>query len=229
MVKKKWWILPAILLLILVIAFFVFVADYYHATDTAIKALESDNVLIKQTEYGWFFDGPSSDRALIFYPGAKVEETAYAPLLHRLSDSDIDVCLVKMPFHMALFGKNTASRIMKQYEYKQWYIGGHSLGGAVAANYAAAHDLDGVILLAAFPTKDVDEPMLLIYGSEDGVLNQERVAAADRFGTVKEIVIDGGNHAGFGEYGEQAGDNPADISTEEQIQITVDAISKWLS
>ena len=229
MIKKKWWILPVILLLILVIAFFIFVTDYYHATDTALKALESDDVLIEQTEYGWFFDGPSSDKALIFYPGAKVEETAYAPLLHSLADSDIDVCLVKMPFHMALFGMNAASRIMNQYEYEQWYIGGHSLGGAIAANYAAAHDLDGVILLAAFPTKDVDEPMLLIYGSEDGVLNRERVAAADQFGAVKEVVIEGGNHAGFGEYGEQAGDNPADISPEEQVQITIDAISEWLS
>ena len=71
---------------------------------------------------------------------------------------------------------NTSDGVMAQYEYDRWYIGGHSLGGAVAANYAAVYDLDGVILLASYPIRDVDEPMLIICGSEDGVLNQKRLA-----------------------------------------------------
>ena len=220
---------PAGLILFIILGFFVFVLDYYSATDKALKALESDSVLIDQTEYGWFFDGPAADKCLIFYPGAKVDETAYAPLLHKIAANGIDICLVKMPFHMAVFGMNIADSIMARYEYDHWYIGGHSLGGAVAANYAAAHNLDGVILLASYPTKDVDEPMLIICGSEDGVVNQRRLAAASQFGTTEEVIIRGGNHAGFGDYGEQSGDKAAVITAAEQQQATVDAVLAWIS
>ncbi len=222
-------IVPAGVLLLLLLAAFLYCSDYYPAADTALKALESDGVLVEQTEYGWFFDGPAADRALIFYPGGKVEETAYAPLLHKLAANGVDVCLARMPFHLAVFGMNTADGIMARYGYGSWYIGGHSLGGAIAANYAAVHDLDGVILLAAYPTRDVEEPMLMIYGTEDGVVNRERLAAARQFGTVEEVVIRGGNHAGFGDYGRQSGDGEAGIPAEEQQQAAADAVLAWIS
>ena len=227
--KKKLWMIPAGLVILLALGFFLYVSDYYRAGDKALKALEPDSVSVERAEYGWFFDGPAEDRCLIFYPGAKVDETAYAPLLHELAANGVDACLVRMPFHLAFFGMNTADGIMAQYEYDCWYIGGHSLGGAIAANYAAAHDLDGVILLAAYPTKDVDEPMLIICGSEDGVVNQERLAAADRFGSVEEVIIPGGNHAGFGDYGPQSGDRAAAISAQEHQQAAADAVLTWIS
>lgn len=229
MTRKKCLLAAALVLLLLAGAFWGYVGDYYPADETALLALASDAVTVEKTGYGWFFDGPSEESALIFYPGAKVEETAYAPLLHRLAEDGMDVCLVKMPFHLAIFHPNAADRVMEQYEYAHWYIGGHSLGGAMAANYAAAHSLDGVILLASYPTKAVDEPMLILYGANDGVLNQKRVEAADSFGTVKEIVIEGGNHAYFGDYGPQRGDGAAAITPEEQQQTAADAIEAWIS
>ncbi len=229
MKKRKLWLVPASLTLLIILAFFIYVSDYYPASDKALKALESDSVSVEQTEYGWLFDGPAVDRCLIFYPGAKVDEVAYAPLLHGLAANGMDVCLVRMPFHMAFFGMNTADSIMPQYEYDCWYIGGHSLGGVVAVNYAAVHDLDGIVLLASYPTRDVDEPMLIICGSEDGIVNRERLAAASRFGTVEEVDIQGGNHAGYGDYGRQHGDKAAAITAEEQQQATVDAILTWIS
>ena len=118
---------------------------------------------------------------------------------------------------------------MRQYDYENWYIGGHSLGGAMAASYAADHDLKGVILLAAYPTKNTDEPMLLIYGSEDGVVNVDRIAEAEKYGTVENQMIEGGNHAGFGDYGNQKGDGTAAISAEEQQEITARMIASWLA
>ena len=227
--KNRWLIISASLLLLLLLAFFLYTGSYYRATDTAIKALESDSVQIEETAYGWFFDGPSDERALVFYPGAKVEETAYAPLLHLLAGRGVDVFLIKMPFHLAFFGMNTADDIIEQHNYRSWYIGGHSLGGVIAANYASAHNLAGVILLASYPIRDVEEPILILYGSEDGILTRSRVTAASQFGTVEEFVLEGGNHAGFGEYGEQKGDRPALIPSEEQQKTAVDRILVWLS
>ena len=104
-------------------------------------------------------------------------------------------------------------------EVTDWYIGGHSLGGAMAASYAAKHtdELDGLVLLAAYSTADLTDSGLRVYaayGSEDGVLNREKYEA-DRINlpqNTTETVIDGGCHAGFGSYGAQKGDGAPVIS-----------------
>ena len=226
--KKHWWILPAALLLLIAAVLLVFALSYYHAGDQALPALRSDSVTVEETAFGWRFDGPSTERALIFYPGARVAAASYAPLLHRLAGEGVDVFLVEMPLHFALFGEDRADAIMAQYDYARWYIGGHSLGGVSAVRYAASRELAGIVLLAAYPTETVDEPMLLIYGSEDGVLNMERVEEAPRYGRVETVRILGGNHAQFGDYGEQAGDGASTVSAREQQEETVAAIVAWL-
>ena len=231
MKKKIKWLIPVSAAIILVAAFLVYAGDYYHADPTALKALESDEaVCVTRTDYGWFFDGPSESEALVFYPGGKVQETAYAPLMRELAERGVDICLVKMPFNLAIFGSGKASDVMKQYEYTNWYIGGHSLGGAMAANYAAAHGdgLYGVILLAAYPTKALDDHLFVIsiYGSEDGVLDRARTTAGKQYvsGRYLEYVIAGGNHAQFGNYGKQSGDGEAAISPKEQQRLTAEFI-----
>ena len=229
---KKWkWLIPALGIVILAAAFLVYAGIYYRAGTVAQAMLESDEtVAVVQTDYGWLFDGPSETDALIFYPGAKVEETAYAPLLHAIAEGGVDVCLVRMPFRLAFFGLNRADGVMAAHGYSRWYIGGHSLGGAMAASYAAGHasQLAGVVLLAAYATKPLDDRLLAvtIYGSEDGVLNMKRMEEGERClpKDHREHVIQGGNHAQFGDYGEQRGDGTAAISAGEQQCRTVELI-----
>ena len=223
--------IPAVVLVLSCMAFLIYAGQYYHSDGTARSALRSDEtVAVEETEYGWLFDGPSEEDALIFYPGGKVEETAYAPLLHRLAGQGMDVCLVKMPFRLAVFGVNKADQVMKQHDYARWHIGGHSLGGAMAASYAAAHsaEISGVYMLAAYPSKPLDENTraLIIYGSEDGVLNMERLQQAERYlpGNSAVYVIEGGNHAQFGNYGIQEGDGDDAVSAEEQQRRTAELI-----
>ena len=231
--KKKHlrWIIPAGVLVLLASAFFVFVSIYYHADDEAREAIVSDAaVMVSETDYGWLFDGPGEEDALIFYPGAKVEASAYAPLLHKLAEEGMDVCLVKMPFNLAFFDMNRADAVMKAHSYARWYAGGHSLGGAIAASYAAEHgeELTGLILFAAYSTKQLDENLLeiSIYGSEDRVLRLDKVEEGRAFAPKDylEYVIEGGNHAQFGSYGPQKGDGEALISAGEQIRLTVEYI-----
>ena len=179
---------------------------------------------VSETDYGWYFDGPASDRALVFYPGGKVEETAYAPFLRLLAEEGLDVCLVRMPARLAFLGMDRAADVMVGYDYAHWYVGGHSLGGAAAAIFASRHgdDLDGVILCAAYPTKPLDGSLreILLYGSADGVLDLARVEAGRRYAPADtdEYVIEGGNHAQFGSYGAQTGDGEASLSAAEQQQ-----------
>lgn len=218
----------AIPLLIIVVFFGIYVSDYYRAEPYAVQALQSDkDVLVTQEDYGWFFDGPSEESALIFYPGGKVEETAYAPLLHRLASVGLDVCLVKMPFRLAVFDRGAAAKVMRQHRYARWYIGGHSLGGAMAAIYASGQEgvFSGIVLLAAYPTKPLPADMeeILLVGSEDRVVKWERIAEGRKYApeNYTEHIIEGGNHAQFGSYGLQKGDGAAKISADDQLEESV--------
>ena len=227
---SKWWMLPAAVAL-LAAAFLIYAGTYRHADRGALAALDSgDGVEVTATDYGWHFDGPSDEAALVFYPGAKVEAEAYAPLLRLLAGRGMDACLVKVPFRLAFFGPDRASEAMARHDYPRWYVGGHSLGGVVAANYATAHPdrVAGVILCASYPTKPLPEGMteVLVYGSEDRVLNLDRVTDGRRFAPARylEREIAGGNHAWFGSYGLQPGDGAATISPEAQREAAVRAI-----
>ena len=216
----------------------------YQAGDAAQAALKgSGDVVVTETEDVYIFDGEGGDAALIFYPGARVDAAAYSPLMKRIAEEGTDCYLCRMPGNFAFFGKDMADHIREQYgvqneddnsnSYKMWYIGGHSLGGVVAEMLAEEGSWDGLILLAAYPTGAVDEPLLTIYGSEDGVLNMEKYADAKTNGfwpdDTTEIVIEGGNHAGFGDYGDQKGDREAAITQKEQQEITTEAISKFIA
>lgn len=211
----------------------------YQAGEVAHAALKgSGDVTVTETEEAYIFDGKGLDSALVFYPGARVEAAAYAPLMERIAEAGTDCYLCKVPGNFAMFGKDMAGDIRKQYSergksgsYTRWFIGGHSLGGVVAAMLAGDETWDGLILLAAYPTGSVDEPVLTMYGSEDHVLNFESYAKVEAEGLwpdgTTEIVIEGGNHAGFGDYGEQKGDGAAAITADEQQKITAEAISKF--
>ena len=231
MKKRLKWIIPLGTVLVLAVLFFVYVGVFYHADETAKAALESDGIVtVTLTDYGWFFDGPSEEDTFIFYPGAKVEAAAYAPMLKRLASEGMDVYLVEMPFNLAVLGMNKAESIMAGASYENWYIGGHSIGGAVAANYAAAHpeELAGVILFAAYPTRKLEDSLLLlsIYGTEDGVLKMEKVEEGRAFAPEDylEFPLEGGNHAQFGNYGKQSGDREARIPREEQQRRAVEFV-----
>ena len=214
------------------VVFGVYVSIYYRADESVKKYLEAEpgSVRVEQTGYGWFLDGPSEENAMIFYPGAKVDEVAYIPIMYQFAEEGMDVCLVKMPFHLAVFGINKADEVMPQYDYENWYIGGHSLGGAMGASYAAGHsdELRGVVLLAAYATKKLDDSLkeIVVYGSEDGVLRMKKLEEGRSFAPKKYIehVIEGGNHAQFGNYGEQKGDGTGLISAKEQQAETVRAV-----
>lgn len=218
--------------LLLAGAFLWYVNDYYHSDSAVMECFQNTgSVTITEIEDGLYLDGPGTTDAMIFYPGAKVEYTAYLPLLYELAEQGLDCFLVKMPCNLAIFGQNKAAGIIDSYDYGHWYLGGHSLGGAMAASYASAHleELDGLALLASYPTKSLEADhfsVVSLYGSEDGVLNREKLAAGKSLmpSDYTEICIEGGNHAWFGNYGIQKGDGEASISRKEQQEQAADAI-----
>ncbi len=239
MKQKKQFFLRIVLfcLLVVCVLFGVYVSSYYHADTAAEDALLSDDsVTVTEVSNNWIFAPEHPTAGLIFYPGGKVENTAYAPLLHNLAEDGILCVLVKMPCNLAVLDRNAADGIAEEFsDVDTWYIGGHSLGGAMAASYAAEHTdaLDGLVLLAAYSTADLSGTGLRVcslYGSEDGVLNREKYEAnrSNLPPDTTETVISGGCHAGFGSYGPQKGDRTPTISAEEQQQQTADALAAWM-
>ncbi|MDO4939030.1 MAG: alpha/beta fold hydrolase [Lachnospiraceae bacterium] len=210
----------------------IYLSIYQHAGDEAEAAMSgSDTVSVSRVDGGYLFDGPSDSRAIIFYQGAKVECRAYAPLMLRLAESGFDCFLADMPFNFAVFGSDIADKFVGSYQYDTWIMAGHSMGGIMAASYAGAHTdrIAGIVLLAAYPSETVDncQKLCSVYGSRDGVLNREQYEADRAYWPVgsAEFIIQGGNHAQFGDYGFQSGDNPADITAYEQQSQTVDAVT----
>lgn len=178
---------------------------------------------------GIFFDGPGTDEAIIFYPGASIEPAAYSAIMTMLAERGVDGFIIKMPVDMAVLGQSKADDIYKNYpSYKKYYLSGHSMGGAMIANYAAktSNKVDGLFMLAAYPTEDLTSatyPILFIYGTEDGVINRTKLATGLTLtpASAVDYEIPGGNHAYFGSYGEQDGDGKATISPITQQKITV--------
>lgn len=241
MKQKKRTVLSIVFLCFLVVCilFGIYVGDYYHADAAAADALASDNIVtVTKQDNNWVFAPENPTAGLIFYPGGKVENTAYAPLLHDLAEDGILCILVKMPCNLAVLDMNAADGIQEQFpNVSSWYIGGHSLGGAMAASYAAKHDgdWDGLVLLAAYSTADLTGSGLRVcslYGSEDGVLNREKYEAYHHNlppAATTETVIAGGCHAGFGSYGAQKGDGTPTISASEQQHQTADLLAQWMA
>lgn len=213
----------------------IYLGRYYHSDPAVSRFLESSGtVTVERVPGGWRFDGPGKGSAVIFYPGGKVEAEAYAPLLFRLAEGGEDCFLAEMPVRLAIMKVGAAADIMAGYDYGEWILAGHSLGGAAAAMYAAREDsgVDGLVLLAAYPTKPLPDGLRLlsVYGSEDGVLDLSRYEEGKAYWPrdAAELVIEGGSHAQFGDYGVQKGDGAALISREEQQRVTADAILRWL-
>lgn len=234
--RQKKIVVLVLAVFILAAAGFWYVNDYYHSEISIAEYQKSiEDVSITEIEWGLYLNGSGEDTAMIFYPGAKVEYTAYLPLFYKLAEQGVDCFLLKMPCNLAIFGQNMANDIIESYEYSHWYLSGHSLGGAMAASYVSGHlkELDGLVLLASYPTKSLnsdDFSVLSLYGNEDGVLNLKKLEEGRKYMPKQytEICIEGGNHAFFGDYGEQNGDNPGAISREEQQEQTVAAILEMI-
>lgn len=227
-------LLPALCALMLVLCgILLYFSGCYRAADDAKALLPEAKLELNGLSRAWFFDGPGEDAALVFYPGAKVEAAAYAPLMKRLADGGLDCFLVEMPLHFALFDIGAASKVTEAYEYPSWFLAGHSLGAVAASMYAAEHPdkAAGLVLLASYPNREPgDLPLLSTYGDRDGVLNRKSYEKSRSLWPedAEELVIPGGNHAGFGNYGPQRGDGEAAISPDEQQKQTAEAILSWV-
>ena len=209
----------------------------YRASDTARSYLESDSVVnFKNAQHWYEFDNiENNENAIIFYSGGKVEDASYAELCSEISHQGIDVFLLKMPLYFPLLNIKGADKVVNVKEYKNVYLMGHSLGGTTAALYLkdTRYSYKGIIFLASYANKKLndDYKCLSIYGSNDTVLNKKEYEKnKSNFPSgYKEVVIEGGIHSYFGDYGNQRGDGTPTITRDEQITKTKEEVLSFIT
>lgn len=232
----KFWqkliIILCVALLVIAGGFIVWGETPAQPMPEALKALQSDGQV--RVDVGAYLTFSPADQqyttGFIFYPGGRVDYRAYAPMAHALAAEGYLVIIPRMPLNLAVFGINKAEQVIHAYpQVTYWVIGGHSLGGSMAAHYLYQHpdQLSGLVLLASYPASKDDltgyqGKVLSISASLDGLATPEKIDASKTLlpTSTRYLVIQGGNHAFFGWYGDQSGDNPATISREVQ-QLTV--------
>ena len=176
---------------------------------------------------------------LVFYPGAAIEAAAYAPLCRRVAEeAKATVILARPPFRAVITTRDFHKLAARHPGVETWAVGGHShgagsFGGMRIVNQTG--DVRGLAMLGAVPTGDWvdlsarrDLEIVNVLASEDEICSPKPGArltygeglVADGFSrlpkSTRRIVIKGGNHAGFGEYGVQAYDGERTISLEDQ-------------
>lgn len=231
-VKRWWWILPLVLFLA-VGGLLIWGSTPAAPMPEALAALEPDSRVSVETD-PWLIFRPAGQEpttGLVFYPGGRVDPRAYAPSGRALAEAGYLVAIVPMPLNLAVFAPDRAGDVMAAFpEVEHWAVGGHSLGGSMAARFAYENPnvTDGLALWAAYPasTDDLsayDLAATSIFGTRDGVATQDEIDASRPLlpPDTMWVAIEGGNHAQFGWYGAQDGDNEATISRgEQQAQIT---------
>ena len=264
--KKILLILSALLvvtLLAAIVGFKIYTSNYYAADEQALEVVQEsfgESVSCHTDDTGTVFlpKGQQVKAVIFFYPGGKVEYTAYSALMYELADKGYICVLPRMPENLAFLRVNAMDAIQTNYAQEMtavknldWYLAGHSLGGVAAAKYLTeqtvkeiggqstgsgtkADAFKGLILCASYPADDLSDlglRFLSIRGSNDGVLNLKRYEESRKFWPADstEKVIDGGIHSFFGCYGIQEGDGDPGVTNMEQLKTTAEMIDQWIS
>ncbi|HKN42495.1 MAG TPA: alpha/beta hydrolase, partial [Propionibacteriaceae bacterium] len=227
------------LLLVLSLAY----ARPFVATPTATVGLRSEKGVRFSDRLGWYELVPArQDSAgeeirptigLVFVPGARVDSRAYAHILRPLAEAGYLVAVLKEPFGFAILDPNHGKKVLDLHpEISHWVVGGHSLGGTVAASLADDDErVEGLLLLASYPADPIirsDLKVVSISGSADGLATPTEIEAsrAKLPPDTAFVVIDGAVHSSFGDYGEQPGDGiPTIDRTAAQAEVDKAALA----
>lgn len=238
--KKKIGLILALISLLILGSFLYWANDTYKPEEEALKALKTNEGVVVNQSDNIIFSPKNRDpkTGIIFYPGGKVEPEAYAPIAHKISKKGYKVIITPMTLNLAVLNSDKATSVIKEHQNTEtWIMAGHSLGGSMAAKYSSENPgkIAGLIMLAAYPPdnsnlKNKNLSAISIYGTKDEIIDKDKVESnKDLLPKDRVIkVIQGGNHAQFGSYGEQSGDGLAGISWDRQQNITLNVILNYL-
>ena len=206
--------------------------------DRAIEVWTDTGVEVTSTEHSVVMApaGVASGTGLVFIPGAKVDPYAYMyKLAGIVGRTGATVVITKPTLNLAFFDQRPLTTFTADAPgVDRWFVGGHSLGGVRACMLADDPAVTGLILFGSYCANDLADSgleVLSISGSRDGLTTPEKIADARPLLPTDAtfVEIEGLNHAGFGDYGTQPGDNSATIPTDQQRDEITDALATVLT
>lgn len=229
------------LLGLLVIGFVIWGSTPAKPMPEALTALQPDSKVTVETGK-WLIFTPLQSHpttGFIFYPGGRVDYRAYAPSAHQIAAQGYLVVIVHVPLNLAVLNPAAAADVIAAFPgIQHWVVAGHSLGGSMAANFTHAHPeaVQGLVFWASYPAGSDDLTMsevkvLSVSGTLDGLSTPADIEASRALlpSDAIFVLIEGGDHAQFGWYGPQSGDNPAAISRADQQNQVVQATLDFLA
>lgn len=203
-------------------------------------ALSSSTITLVNASGGYLDIRPREAFGTLFilYPGGLVRPQAYVWLGVALAPLGVRTVIPIFPFDLAVTDPERAAKLLPLAEGRPVFVGGHSLGGAMAARFALKYtaDLQGLILLGAYSAGSDDLstlslPTLVLAAQNDGLATLADVrAGADRLPAGTRLtVIRGAVHSFFGRYGPQRGDGMPTVSRPEAERQIVQAIRQFLA
>lgn len=235
---KKRIITLLTVLIIFVIGFFIWLSNGYSLQENDMKYLKSNSKVEVTVDGNYTYFTPknvNATKGFIFYPGERVDSSSYAKLCNNVASYGYKVVAVDMPFNYANFGKNKATKVIEDNpQITKWVIGGDSVGGTVACEYAVNNkNVEGIVLISSYPRENISElgfKVLSLWGSKDNVVDYKKLINSKEQlpKDTKYVEIEGANHSQFANYGMYSGDEEALISSDEQMDITVRNIVNFL-
>lgn len=236
--RKKTILTLVTVLIISIIGFFIWLSNGYTLSSSDMKYLESNSRVEVTIDGDYTYFTPknvNATKGFIFYPGERVDSSSYAKLCNMIASYGYKVVAVDMPFNYASFGKNKADDIIESNtDISTWVIGGDSLGGTVASDYAISkRNVKGIVFISSYPKDNISQlgfEVLSIWGSKDNVVDyKELINSKEQLPKdTKYVEIEGANHSQFANYGTYSGDGEALIDSEEQMDVTVRNIVNFL-
>ena len=226
--RRTFWLIFFGLLLFFALSVVLYTRNVlkpYPPSAQALQALISTaSVRVEKTNYGWVFIPTGAVKGgLAYYPGGLVDPRAYAPLMQRIAQGGYRAALLQVRFNLAVTEQGKARQPIAANPELRWAVGGHSLGGVVASNFAQSNpDAKAIVFWASYPQNDLSKlamPALALIGDQDKVVGDKLGQSKPKFPKATRFeAIQGLNHSGFGGYGPQRGDGEATLSKEQGWQ-----------
>lgn len=234
------------LVVVAVLAFLGWVLDPHRAEPGPLQRAQDDPAVDVTHGEGLVVLSPTgepSGTGVVFYSGARVEADAYvAPWVPVVAATGVTVVLPDLRFNLALLDPDRAEGVVSQApDVQTWYLGGHSMGGAFAAQHVGTGDTTtewaGLVLWGSYAvaaadlTDREDLRVLSVAGDRDGVLPLEEIEGrrSNLPADAVTVTVEGMNHAQFGAYGEQAGDEEPTLSDAEAHEALAEVTTDFLS
>jgi dienelactone hydrolase len=228
-------------IVVVIVAFLVYASLVFEGDrEASLDAWRSDGVEITVTDRSIVIEPTTgaTDTGLVFVPGAKVQPSAYLYKMAGIAEATgMTVVITEPTFNLAFFDTRPLSELTRDAPgVEHWYVGGHSLGGVRACQLAASDsgpEVVGLMLFGSYCVDDLSDSgleVLSIVAENDGLSTPDDVAS--RSGNLPDdavtVLIEGANHASFGDYGDQPGDGSATIDRQTARAEIADAVAEFV-